>query len=590
MDRRKHPSRAENPARRESSSPWDASAETDAEGRDSRWKWGSEIAGRLGRNPAATFVAVIFLALTVLCLRRGAQLFLPQVWDEDSFILEDMLSHGAGAFFVPVQGYFILLPKLIDAISLCVSILYFPEISTYLAWVFIAVTVATLSVAPLQVRGAGLLGLSALLVPAEPEVFGVPLYTFWWSALLLFALVLWREEDRGWAPWRCLVAIVCGLSSPVIVLVCPFFWARAAARRKGDLLLAATTTLCAIVQVWSLLRNSPSSATTAFQPSKLGLLIPTFPGRFLVGNLFDGSPALHWVAGAMTLAFLALVAFRHSKQKVFWTLVLLWGGCIALSVARVDVSALHPVRGGPRYFFFPFVLESWLLLYAATADPRRPARVAAWALLAVAWTNALPAFSRSHDDLHWREHLRSAVHFKEYNVPVHFMGHAAQAWLMPVSGAQIREVLERDPFFTPEASARVFPYTQEALTGPPLQETNLASAATACGQGTRTMGEVELATAGPLLEISTANRPKRGVASVVLRLKKNERLIFLTGGQSRRLRLEIQGVPGFSEHLPPPFKPMVLRFGNEQLPAEFFAAFIDDSREEGEWFTLGILK
>lgn len=62
---------------------------------------------------------------------------------------------------------------------------------------------------------------SALLVPTDREVFGVCLYTFWWTSFLLFLVVLWNERSQD-IRWRLVSVLLGGLSSPVIFLITPF--------------------------------------------------------------------------------------------------------------------------------------------------------------------------------------------------------------------------------------------------------------------------------------------------------------------------------------------------------------------------------
>src|ERR1035437_10473804 len=75
----------------------------------------------------------------VLMSRRWWQIVSPQVWDEDGTqVIYGFMTQGYLAFFEPVNGYFIAVPKIISMISLWVSFLYYPLVSTILAWIFIA--------------------------------------------------------------------------------------------------------------------------------------------------------------------------------------------------------------------------------------------------------------------------------------------------------------------------------------------------------------------------------------------------------------------------------------------------------------------
>ena len=63
------------------------------------------------------------------------------------------------------------------------------------------------------------------------------------------------------------------------------------------------------------------------------------------------------------------------------------------------------------------------------AEPTTVARPYAEAAFEIAREqNALPVWSRSHDDLHWTAHALSCPHFPSYVVPVHTDGHRTTAW------------------------------------------------------------------------------------------------------------------------------------------------------------------
>src|ERR1700684_3646189 len=101
-------------------------------------KFGSYQALR-GSPDRLVYCAFLFLLFfSLLYLRRSEQLLHPQVWDEDgSQIIPGLLAHGLRALFYPMNGYLILTPKVISAISLAISCVYYPLISTIFTWIFI---------------------------------------------------------------------------------------------------------------------------------------------------------------------------------------------------------------------------------------------------------------------------------------------------------------------------------------------------------------------------------------------------------------------------------------------------------------------
>jgi len=158
----------------------------------------------------------MLLFFLLLLLRSHARLLHPQVWGEDAVPsfrgsgVFDYVNYGPISLLKPVNGYLILLPKLISGLSLLLSFSYYPIISTVLAWLAILVILTLITSNSTQLRVGPWLGALALLVPSDPEVFGLPLYTFWWATLLLFAAVLWKANSQD-LTWRLPFIIVGGL-------------------------------------------------------------------------------------------------------------------------------------------------------------------------------------------------------------------------------------------------------------------------------------------------------------------------------------------------------------------------------------------
>ena len=95
------------------------------------------------RSPGTVLLAAAFALL--LFSRRSAQLLSPQVWDEDgTYVLAGLLARGWASLAEPVNGYLILVPKLVSALSLSVSFYHYPLVSTLVAWcVIVAVSAIT---------------------------------------------------------------------------------------------------------------------------------------------------------------------------------------------------------------------------------------------------------------------------------------------------------------------------------------------------------------------------------------------------------------------------------------------------------------
>ena len=167
--------------------------------------------------------AGIACAVLLLVARRIDQLTDPQVWDEEGVVLlPAFLDRGVASFLSPVNGHFIFLSKAITFLALHIGGLeHYPEVSTALSVLFTSAILAWIGTAPLFIRGGALLAVGAVLVPSDPEVLVVPLYVFWPAGLALLTLALWRTTNTSRLPARVFVALVCGLSNPIVFLLAP---------------------------------------------------------------------------------------------------------------------------------------------------------------------------------------------------------------------------------------------------------------------------------------------------------------------------------------------------------------------------------
>ena len=141
--------------------------------------------------------ALSFLFFTLLYFRRGNQLLSPEVWDEDGkYNIVSFIQNGWMNLFEPVAGYLITIPKLITNISMSISFIYYPEISTYLAWIFTIFVALAVVYSPTHLKYPLLASILIFFIPTDAENFGLPLYTFWFSAILLFLVALWKSNEK----------------------------------------------------------------------------------------------------------------------------------------------------------------------------------------------------------------------------------------------------------------------------------------------------------------------------------------------------------------------------------------------------------
>jgi hypothetical protein len=542
----------------------------------------------------------------VLFLRRGDQLLHPQVWNEDGvLIVSQLVNAGPVSLLWPVNGYLVTVPKLIAFVSLAISPLSYPLIGTLLTWAFTVFVGVAIAEAPLVIEGGALLAFTAFLVPSDPEVFGIPLYAFWWAGLLIVAAALWRPAVGG---TRLRIAYVAAgaLSSPVVLLALPVFAYRVLTRRndRAERIVAGVAAACAAIQVAVLIHEHNVGSHTAPSAANAVAVFEKFLGSYVASNLARMRPGHHdavlLIAALATVAVVALAVRRargaggaRSIEPVA-LLLYLWAGAIALALPRVDVSIIDPATAGPRYFFYAFVFEGWFFVHVAVTTSFGRLRAAAGAVLALAAINLIPNVSRTHDDLAWARNLATCAAMPAdmtYVMPVESDGHAGSAWSMPLSGAQCADLLRRDAgshvLHAPVPAPRPFAVTKANLD-PALGGDITADSAVASNgwsgsdfQHTRAPGFVVVGS----YRTSDAN-----TGALTLTLHRGARLFFRSGPVAARQRLVIDDgrAPAFDTSLPVAQDWVILDFAARSLPDTFRATFRDDGTGWGEWSAVAL--
>jgi hypothetical protein len=545
-------------------------------------------------------VAAAFFA--ILCARRWQQLLHPQVWDEDGVvILRDLAQVGPGSLFLPVNGYLICIDRLISTIGLFVSVAQYPAVSTILAWAFIIAALLAVSFSPLVIRGGPLLAIGALLVPTDPEVFGIPLYAFWWAGLLIIAAALWRPREPG-VGWRIGFVIVGGLSSPVILLGLPLFLVRAAVFRRDrrELVITGVAVVCAAIQLFTLHQAHLAAGKSLLSAENLLRVPAQFLGNYVVGSLARTNPSighdLLLVVGTLTLVVVAAAVWNDRRHVWTWLpLLYLWFGSIALSSARIDVAAINPVTAGPRYFFYPFVFEAWFFLYVAFASSSLALRRTAVAILALATINALPALNRTHDDLHWALNVANCARFPDeavYQIPVQFDGHGAPGWVLRWTGSQCRSLAARDllAHVIPPLELPPVPYHVRAFTAADSSPALFAPIASVVANGWRGT-DVQHSRLPGFVVIGSYRAADADERSLTLQLDRGARVLYRSGpSPNGNQKIVVRDTSSllFRALLPITTDWLVLEFDDPRLPDHFLADFEDHGSALGEWSAVAL--
>jgi hypothetical protein len=381
------------------------------------------------RRPAAQeghqVVSVVALCVAVWVWRRPEQLVRPYVWVEESDILANFLADGWAAALEPLQGYMLLPATFLVTLAAKISFVHLPGLM-YVFSLGVFVATVLLLVVPESRWGdrttRSVMALSASLVPTNPEVFGVLLYSFWWTTLWPLIVLGWTRAH--WAVRAPLLAIG-ALSSPAgAALFVVFAAAYLRGRRARDAIGAGILLAGFVVQVAITLTSDRADSLTADATvSNVAEQMLRTGGFFAVSWLEPGR-GLVAVVGLLLLGFLL-------SAGLYLSIVARRDEVLLMSLAALVLTALSsvpaplisdPVFAGPRYFFLPFVAFAWALLLLVRLAPLRPLQLAAVALLCLSLLNLGSTFSRSEDtkkaNLSWRAELERCAESREPVVPV----------------------------------------------------------------------------------------------------------------------------------------------------------------------------
>lgn len=402
----------------------------------------------LGNRQLWTKLIIVAVAVTaVLIFRRPSQLFHPYVWVEEGTVtLPQYLQHGWLSLFSPVAGYLVVPAKLIFMLAASFSFLHLPDATYWLTVGFTIFVAACVALCPTYLKWPTACAIAMLLIPTDSEVFAVSEYAFWWGTLLVVLSVLWSPGAHK-TILRSLLTTVGGLSSPLVILLTPLFLVRALYFRRRDETLAlglATTT--AAVQAASILVTGNLSHSTKLDLSA-AQIVRKFFGYYV---LYDTQLATWKICaiGGVLLITIAAVAYRH-RAKLDLGLLLLFACliiAIASSVTRNSVTVIDPVTAGPRYFFFPYIFLSWLIIQIAHIG-EGATRLLVALVIALSVRQAYIHGQRTHDTISWTAEIQACVASSaDYQLPIHYDGARERTWKVDLTGQDCRKLISESLF------------------------------------------------------------------------------------------------------------------------------------------------
>lgn len=392
----------------------------------------------LTRGPLPV-AGLVLLTVAILFARRPDQFLHPYVWVEDGqYVMRFVIHDGWRTIFEPLAGYLLVASKVINYVAYSLSGLWAPELQVALTVAFTCGVACAIAFSPTHLRWPFACALAALLVPTNPEVFAIAGYAFWWAALLLILALVW-DTTRGMQALRLFFITFGGLSSPLAISLAPLFLLRAGIERKqSEWIASGVAVFAALAQMYAIhIQRIPN---TFYMPEPLTVWVAV---RQFVGEFFHiGSLAPLAVAALLALTWFA----RKKLDRHFMLLVFAYAiVCASVAVRNPlgNFAGMDPFLAGPRYYFYPFILLSWIVLWLA-AESAKAVQIATAGILATILLLALPGMQRRDDQIDWREQLQACARSETYQLPVHYNGNAKDVWRAPYTGAECRSVLQTD--------------------------------------------------------------------------------------------------------------------------------------------------
>jgi hypothetical protein len=397
---------------------------------------------RLELRRASQVSLLILATVLVMFARRPDQFLHPTLWVEETVILREYIDHGWWSILEPLGGYYALVSKIIGFIAFKTSFSWTPQIELFLIVAFTCGVIVSVALSPTHLQWPFLCAVAVLLVPSDPEVFAISVYAFWWAGILLLLALFWRSDARQqWLRW--LYIVIGGLSSPIIVVVTGLLAVRAIFERKPSEYCAASLGVpISLMQFVTIHAQIPLN-TVEFGLGSFIRTIQRFFGFFFVPRIGLVSSCV----GFVVLICLVLIAWscRARLNAYFWLLVLADIGICALTILRIPVGVIHPFLAGPRYFFYPFILLSWIMIWLASVSNLGTRLGFALAFL-IALIMCAPHFARWHEPIDWQAAVAACAGSTQYDLPAHFDGQSSTTWHASLTGQECQKLLRESLF------------------------------------------------------------------------------------------------------------------------------------------------
>lgn len=409
---------------------------------------------------------------------------------------------------------------------------------------------------------------------------------------MLFIVLFWDFESKDYLK-RSVFIFFSTLSSPAFIITLPGMWVRLYISKNAlEFKLTLFATFLAAIQSFLILNHSKAITLSIndINLTNLSKIISAFFGSYITIN---AQQELQLFFGYLFLIFY-LIVILQKKNLILISLIYLLFSSIIISISRVDINIIHPIFAGPRYFFFPFIIQSWILLQITLSNYNYYIKIISSILLILSIINAIPILTRSHDELHWENHILSCKYFDNYRIPVHSDGNIAHAWSFSINKKNCphnaNSMLSSPYTFAYRVIDNKYNITKKSdkwinLNRFPKEENIINN--TLHGKDYYSIANGVSSFNGWKI-LGSFNQTNIENGELIIHMRRGQQIWFRSEPKAFKQKIIIDGKKQYLNKTPATFDWVLLEFSNSTLPNEFNVTFIDGGDGWGEWFAIAI--
>ncbi len=362
----------------------------------------------------------VFIVIAVMLRRPDQYLHANVIFEEGTQILPDLLARGLLSVADPINGYTVVLSKLVSWCALCFGLSAFPAASAILTMATISALFFSISLAPTSLQHKRLCAIAAVLAPIGTETFASSIMLVCHASILLMLTVLWRPGEKNGLRYGAL--LLAGLSSPFAVFALPAFaWCWFRGRQRSDLICLFIAMGISLLQIGIAHQSAATGGATLSNALWAVPLLAKMAGQFLV---FGWSST---ATGALGLTFLYLTIVpragteknRQEENMTTVLMLLVLVTTIAAITFRLGGQVPMNFNGPNHYYNLPFLIFSWLLIQRLPNRPFIDALPVTIMVIAVG-VNSYKHYTMHQEAINWKPEAATVLREGHGSLPIYF--------------------------------------------------------------------------------------------------------------------------------------------------------------------------